>query len=124
MLKQYVEGNNAQRLKILEKMNSVKIVYSSIPAAVELSSVVGQNYNAFTSIFSKKFNVENYSSSYAMFKLSGYMMDNLDFTSARKIAELAMNLKNDENFNKILSSNFEKANWFYYNADKILTNIK
>lgn len=124
LLKQYVAGSNAQKLEILEKINIVDTVYSSIPTAVVLSNIVGQNYNAFISRFNRKFNVYNYSSSYAMFKLSGYMMDNLDFANAREIAKLAMNFKNDENFNEILKSNFEKANWFYYNADSILTNIK
>ena len=84
----------------------------------------GSKQNEFISTFNREFEVGNYTSSYAMLKLSEYMMDNLDFIRARKIAMLAMNFKTDENFNKILKANFEKANWFYYNSDRILTNIK
>ena len=124
LLRQYVKGTNFQKLEILKKLNSKKTAYCSIPSLVVLSNNSGQNYREFISTFNREFEVGNYTSSYAMLKLSEYMMDNLDFIRARKIAKLAMNFKTDENFNKILKANFEKANWFYYNSDRILTNIK
>lgn len=124
LLKQYVAGTDIQKFEILKKINSVKIVYSSIPVLVELSRNLGQNYNKFIVGFNNEFRVEDYTSSYAMFKLSKYMMDNLDFSHANKIAKLSMNYNSDKNFNEILQANFEKANWFYYNADRILDNIK
>jgi len=124
LLQEYVNGTNSQRLQILKKLNSIEFSYSRFPVLIELSQGLGVNYREFLTEFNTNFKVENYTDSYAMYKLSGFMMDNLDFNNARKIAELSMNFKADENFNEILRANFEKANWFYYNADKILDNIK
>lgn len=124
LLKHYLTGTVARKFEILKKLNSMHIVYSSIPVLVELASGLNENYTKFIMEFDSRLKVGNYTSSYAMFKLSKYMMDNLDFTNARKIAELSLNYNSDENFNEILQTNFEKANWFYYNADGILDNIK
>ena len=124
LLKHYLTGTDVHKFDILKKLNSSRIVYSSIPVLVILASSLDRNYSKFITEFGKKLKVENYTSSYAMYKLSKYMMDNLDFTNAREIAKLSMNYKTDENFNEILRANFEKANWFYYNADGILDNIK
>jgi hypothetical protein len=74
-------------------------------------------------IFGKNFDVEDFSGSFAMYKLSNYMLVHLDFERARKIAALAMRVETDKNFNTILKSNYEKINWFYLNSKSVLNNI-
>ncbi len=123
-IKQYVRGDDYQKFEILIKLDSVKYVYSTIPVLIELAQSTNIDYNVTMLNFQNELKVDNYGSSYAMYILSQYMMDNLDFKNARAIAELAKSYKSDDNYNDILKSNFEKANWFYNNFDRIIKNTK
>jgi hypothetical protein len=89
---------------------------------VELSKRLNEDYNLFVQKFDKTIHVDDYESSYAMYKLSVYMLENLDFSNARKMAALSLRYKADKNFNVVLKNNFDKVNWMYFNASKYLSN--
>jgi len=72
----------------------------------------------------KKFRVNNYSSSYAAFLISKYMLANNDFANAKKMAGLSLRYKSNINFNIILQEQFSKTRWFLSNGDSLLNKIE
>ncbi|MEJ2617571.1 MAG: hypothetical protein P8Z35_21635, partial [Ignavibacteriaceae bacterium] len=70
--------------------------------------------------FNKTIKIRDYASSYAVYRLSIYMLENLDFLTARKMAALSLRYNSDKNFNYILQGNFDLTDWFYYNGEKTL----
>jgi hypothetical protein len=97
--------------------------FNTFPVLIELSKAINEDYNLFLKQFNKTIHVNDYASSHGVYKLSIYMAENLDFSRARKMAALSLRYKSDLNFHKILTSNMEKINWFYYNSEKISTII-
>ncbi|MDR3627701.1 MAG: hypothetical protein P4L45_12740, partial [Ignavibacteriaceae bacterium] len=118
----YLHGNDFDKYNILKEYISEQYDYSAIPVLVDLAGRFEADYNLFIAIFTKNFDADDYSESYAMYKVSNYMIAHSDFETARKIASLALRVKNDENFDAILKSNYYKINWFYNNYKNILSN--
>ena len=91
---------------------------------IYLSKLLDENYDVFLEKLDKKFNVNNYSSSYAAFLLSKYMLANNDFVNAKKMAVLSLRYDSDINFSIILQEQFSKTKWFSSNGDQLLNKIK
>jgi len=72
----------------------------------------------------KNINVDDPASSYARFLLSKYMLENFEFNASRKMAGLSMRYDFDKNFNYIKQQQFEKAEWFYHNVDRLLSTFE
>jgi hypothetical protein len=119
----YLKGNDFDKYNILRQYISGQYDYSAIPVLIDLAQLYDENYNLFMEVFAKNFDVDDFSGSYAMYKLSNYMLVHLDFERARKIAALAMRIKTSKNFDEILRSNYEKINWFYLNNKSVLNNV-
>ena len=119
----YLHGNDFDKYNILKEYISGQYDYSAFPVLIDLANRFEGDYTLFMTIFGKNFDVEDFSGSFAMYKLSNYMLVHLDFERARKIAALAMRVETDKNFNTILKSNYEKINWFYLNSKSVLNNI-
>jgi len=62
--------------------------------------------------------INNFQSAYAVFKLSEFMAENLDFNRARKMAALSLRFK-DYKYH-LFEENYKKMNWFYHNSKRIL----
>ncbi len=113
----YLKGNDFDKFHILQKLNSGRYDYYSIPVFLDLADSFDENYNLFISNFHKKIEVADFAGSYAIYRLSGYMLAHLDFFNARKMAALAMRFKGDRNYEGLLQENYYRTNWFYLHQD-------
>jgi hypothetical protein len=123
-IKEYVKGSDFDKYTILKKLNSKNYVYAAIPLMIDLSVMLGENYNLFLENFKQNFEVKDEQSSYAVFKISQYSLSNFDIINARKLASLSLRYKNNPDLNEVLKSNFTKTDWFVRNAEVILTGLK
>lgn len=123
-LKLYLKGSDYDKLKLLNKLNGKSYVYSSFPVIINLSGHFNENFKLFLKNFNKPLKAFNYISSYAVFKISEYMLSNLDFKGARKTAVLAMRHLETNNFMTILKGYYEKCDWIFKNHKKILDDSK
>ncbi len=120
----YVSGSDFDKYYLLKELNSIKYNYNSIPIVINLSETLEENYKLFLSGFEDNFAIEDFYSSYASLKLSQYMLKNFDFVNARKMAGLALRFKDEKRILELKRENFEKAEWFHKNAERVLTEMK
>ncbi len=119
-LKLYLNGSNMDKYEVLKKINSREYIYSSVPVMIELSESLNENYRLFLNNFNKPLESFDYISSYAVYKISTYMLNNLDYSGAKKIAALSLRHRQDKNFTTILNDNFNMCNWIYENNKQVL----
>jgi len=124
LLKDYLTGSDFDKYEILKKLNSKSYYYSSISIMIELSKSLDENYNLFLNNFEKDFQVKDETSSYALLKLSEYMIQNFDFLRARKTAGFSVRYKNNLNLLEVTELNFQKADWFLRNSETFLERTK
>jgi hypothetical protein len=124
MLTDYLNGSDYDKYSILLKLNEENYNYNSFPTVIRLSNTVDESYNKFFERLDKKIVVNNFESSYTCFLLSKYMLLNYDFENARKMSALSLRYNSDENFNIIKQQHFEKVDWFYRNADKLINTFE
>ncbi len=124
IIKKYLTGSDSTKFAILKNLNAKNYVYCSFPALINLSQITKADNKDFFSLFDKIFRVTDYESSYAVYKLSQFMMDNMNLIKARELAALSLQYQGDENFSEILKANFKKADWLYYKADSILLSLR
>lgn len=122
-IKEYLNGSDYDKYFILQSVNSKVNNYWSFPVLISLSKQLEIDYKFFIEKLNMNITVNNYESSYAVFKLSEYMLQNYDFENARKFAGLALRYDKDENFRQILIEQFNKANWFHQNGQTILNSF-
>ena len=120
LIQAYVSGNDFDKFQIVKKINSAKYNFNSIPVMISLARSLNDEYKLFLKNFDKTIQVRDYSSSYSMYRLSIYMLENLDFQNARKMAALSLRYTSDKNFNYILQANFDLTDWFYNNGESTL----
>lgn len=124
VLPEYLKGSDFDKYVILQKLNKDYYHYSSFPVLIVLSKNLKEKHSMFLTRFNKSLSVSDYQSSYAMFKLSEYMLENMDFDKARKLASLSLRYKKDENYYEILQANYEKILWCVNNEERITSNFK
>ena len=123
-LSDYIEGSDSVKFDILKNLNSKNYNYNSLPFLISLSERLQLEYSSFILHLDKNLLLNNtHESNYAFLKISEYMRFNYDFENSRKLAALAIRVNKDESIKEYLQANFDKAVWFYYNADGILKNI-
>jgi len=123
-IKNYVEGSDYDKYSILKVLNSKSYNYYSIPLMIDLSASLEEDYHEFLQNFENDLEVKDELSSYAIYKLSEYMLKNFDYLNARKIAGLALRYKGNSNLLKLTEENYKKTEWFFRNAEKILAETK
>ena len=101
-------------------MNKDSYIYYSFPSIMGLSRTLKENYDIFISRFKKTIMVDDYRSSYAVYKLSSFMLENLDFARARKMAALSLRYTDDYSFLSLQMENYKKCTWMYFNGAKFL----
>ena len=119
LLNQYLEADDSVMFEIINKLNDSTYNYNSIPVMINLSQRLKINYEEFIREFNKTFIVDNLESSYAAFKLSQYMLANLDFANGRKYAALSLRYKDKNPFYKVMKDNYQKANYFFTNIKNV-----
>ncbi|HEY6907447.1 MAG TPA: tetratricopeptide repeat protein, partial [Ignavibacteriaceae bacterium] len=119
----YLNGSDFDKYLIISAQNKNSYDYFSVPVLIDLAQSLGENYNSFLNLFKNTIIVDSYQSSFAVYRLSEYLLSNLDFSRGRKMAALSMRYDNDKNFNFILEENFNRSKWLYENGNKILSTI-
>ena len=119
----YLDGNEFDKFQVIKSLNENNYDYNSIPVFIDLARELNEQYELFVRNFDKTVHVKEYSASYAMYKLSIYMLENLDFSNARKMSALSLRYNADENFNYILQNNYIKTDWVYYNGEGVLKQL-
>lgn len=126
LLSEYVSSEDSLKYSILKSLNKNKYCYSSFPVIVNLSRSLDEEYEEFVKQFDKKLIINDFFSAYGVYSLSQYMIENLNFTRARRMAALTLRYTKDENLNLLFNDNFKKMNWLYTNSNLInsISNIK
>ncbi|QQS34569.1 MAG: hypothetical protein IPM56_09820 [Ignavibacteriales bacterium] len=124
LLIQYLEGSDYDKLSLLKRLNSQGYFYESWSVMIDLSEKLEEHVDLFTSEINKTIQVTDLISSYAVFKLSEYLIRQGDFFKAKKMAGLALRYTSDENFNHILEENFKLINWLNINSKSYINNFK
>ncbi len=120
LLPLYLKSDALNKYLILADMNKNSYMYYSFPAITELSRTLKENYDIFISQFKKTIIVDDYRSSYAVNKLSSFMLENLDFARARKMAALSLRYSGDYSFILLQKEDYKKCTWMYFNGAKFL----
>lgn len=123
-LTEYILGNDSTKFEILKMINHKSYYYNSIPVLIESAKALKIEYKTFLKVFDKTIIVNDISSSYAMYKLSQYMTENGDYVNAKKMCSLSLRYKEGSLFIEAIKEQFEKTQWFIYNADRFLSNIE
>jgi hypothetical protein len=85
-LKLYLNGSDFTKYYILKSFYARRSNFNFLPIMIDLSRKLDEDYRLFISQFNHKLGDETYESSFAFYKLSNYMLENLDFVNARKMA--------------------------------------
>jgi hypothetical protein len=123
-IENYVSGSDYDKYSILKELNSKAYNYSSIPLMIDLSTSLEEDYRAFLQYFENDLVVKDELSSYAVYKISEYMLNNFDFINARKMAGLALRYKGNVNLLKLTEEHYKKTEWFFRNYENILTETR
>ncbi len=118
--KMYLRGSDFTKYMILKREYEKRKSYNFIPAMIELSRRLEEDYSLFISQFIMQLTSESYESSFAYYKLSQYMMENLDFKNARKMASLSLRFKEDRTFTDRMLRNNSNIKWLQTNSMSIL----
>ncbi len=119
----YLKGSDVDKYLIITGLNKNTYNYYSIPVMIDLAHSLGESYDLFLNLFNQTITVDSYQSSFAVYRLSVYLLSNLDFKKARKMAALSMRYIKDKNFNFILRENFDKTEWLYEHGNEILSSL-
>ena len=123
-INKYVSGSDFDKYSILEKLNSKKYVYSTIPLMIDLSEILKEDYQLFLDNFKDNFEVKDEISSYAVYKIALYTLNNFDYTNSRKLASLALRYKGNPNLSELVYEHLKKSEWFVKNAEKVISKTK
>ena len=123
-IENYVSGSDYDKYSILKELNSKAYNYSSIPLVIDLSNSLEEDYQAFLQNFENDLEVKDELSSYAVYKISEYMLKNFDYINARKMAGFSLRYKGDANLLKLTEEHYKKTEWFFRNAENILAETR
>ncbi len=123
-LKNYLSGNDSVKFNILKGINEHNYFYNSIDLLLQLAEALNIDYKTLQKIFDKTYTIDDIESSYAVYKLSQYLLEQGNYSSSRKIAALSLRFKIGNPFYNSFKQNYDKVNWFYYNVDKKILDFK
>ncbi|OGU82269.1 MAG: hypothetical protein A2W11_12475 [Ignavibacteria bacterium RBG_16_35_7] len=124
LIVKYLNGEDEAKYGILKSLNSTSYNYNSFPYLSSSAKSAKVEHENFLKNFAKVLEVTDQKSSYAIYRLSSYMCEKLDFNRARKMAALSLRYSEDVSFNSVLQSNFNKMNWLYKNSGEALSKMK
>jgi len=124
ILKIYLTGNDYDRFLLLKRLNEARYDYYSIPAMINLAKYFNIDYRIMSEVFTKPPETNNFSEIYAMYKISNYMFENLDFRNALKYASLSVHNNRDKDYDLIFKENYNKINWCNSNSSYIFASAK
>ncbi|MBI5661015.1 MAG: hypothetical protein HZC46_02595 [Ignavibacterium album] len=117
VLKEYLEGNDSTKYRLLVGLNQRKVTASTILPLVSLAERLKIPSSKFLDTFRTPFMPENSQDSYLLYILSKYLLNNSDAVNARKIASLAMRKSFGSIYYISIKEHFDKCNWFVKNQN-------
>jgi hypothetical protein len=123
-IENYVSGSDYDKYSILKELNSEAYNYSSIPLMIDLSTSLEEDYKMFLLNFENDLEVKDELSSYAVYKISEYMLKNFDYINARKMASFSLRYKGDANLLKLTEEHYKKTEWFFRYAENTLAETR
>lgn len=124
LITNYIGATDSVKYNILLDLNRITYNYNSLISLIDLAGEIKVDYKTFLKNFNKVFILNTVESAFTTFKLSQFMLENFDYTGSRKMASLSIRYKEQNPFINTFQQNYEKANWFYYNGDKVLQTFK
>ena len=118
-IQEYLAGSDFDKYKLLLKLNSDSLIYTSIPSLIYLSEKLDENYNSFIKLFKERFKVTDFAASYAAFRLSEYCEKKGDLRYAEIFAVESLNNNRSIEFNSSKYENLRRIKWFINNREKI-----
>lgn len=119
LLTDYLTDNDTVKFDILKNLNKAQYDFNSFPALISIAKNLDIRLKVFRKIFDKTFLINDVNASYGVYSLSQYFLEKGDYNNSRKLASLSLRQKVNNPFIKVMKENFDKANWFFYNAYKI-----
>lgn len=120
LVNKYLNGSDYDKYHIIKSIIKSDSNYWLFPVLITLSKRLEEDYNFFIDELKVNYRVNNYESSYAMLKLSEYMLENFDTGNSKKIAGLSLRYNSDKNFVYVLQEHYNKVDWFFQNGQAIL----
>jgi hypothetical protein len=117
-LRSYLIGDDKLKLDILKSLNNYEIFYESIPLILDLTNDLTE-VEKIVDDYSNRILVTNFSSSYSAFELSNAAVKVGKFETAKKLAVLALNFKDNKFFTKKLIDNLKFINWLLNSSEEI-----
>jgi hypothetical protein len=124
LIYRYITGVDSVKYQILINDNLITYDYSSFPVFLDLAVSLHKPYNDVIAVLNRDVIVGDIYSCYGAYYLSRYMMENLDYAGARKLAALALSFNNEDGIRIFLRSHLLRTEWIYYNYTKIMDNVK
>ncbi|MDP4193971.1 MAG: hypothetical protein Q8940_02925 [Bacteroidota bacterium] len=124
LISRYINGSEYDKYSLLKKLNSDSVFTASIPAMINLSEKLNENYQDFVNFIKNRLSAYSLTSSYAALKMSKYALKKRDFENARIFALTALNYQQNKDFTEMLNENLKQVNWFLYSSDVIRLNFK
>jgi tetratricopeptide (TPR) repeat protein len=119
ILRNYIEGSYYEKYKLLSNINRIRTRYEMIPAMINLSNALEENYKNFISRFKRRVLVNNFTSSNAVYQLSKHATINSDYLTALGFARLTLNININKNVNSCYQRNYDKINWLINSGEKV-----
>lgn len=124
LLTNYLAANDSIKFNILSELNEQSYYYDSIDLILQLARENKIEYSFLQKIFDKTFIIDNIESSYAVFKLSQYLLEIGKYNNSRKMAALSLRYKTGNPFYNTFKQNYDKVSWFFSNADEKISTFK
>ncbi|MEJ5350170.1 MAG: hypothetical protein WHS65_01115 [Melioribacteraceae bacterium] len=110
-LKLFLKMNTDDKINYLMELNQKDIHYITVPYILELSKKNDNKLKSLVEFFKTKINVYDFSSCYAVYKLSQAAIMIGDCQIAKELAVKTLSYKNDEFFYETLINNLKFINW-------------
>jgi hypothetical protein len=123
LLQKYLSGSDYDKYLVLKRINNSSNKYFCFPVMIELSQRVEEDYQLFLDYFENRITVLDYWSSFAMIKLSEYMLANLDYLNARKISTVALRFNSDPVLFSFTEENQKKNEWIFQNYNSVFSHL-
>lgn len=112
LLKEYLKSGSDESFNVVLKLNRDSLFVSSIVSLLNHFNGEVLHYNQLIELLDGKFEVKDFISSYSAYKISQFSIENFDYLTAKKFAELSLNYTHNESYKEVLLQNLDMINWF------------
>ena len=124
LIYRYIIGSDSAKYEILINHNLKSYDYASFPVMIDLAVSLHKPYKEVLLLFEKNMVVNDIYSSYGIYYLSKYMMENLDYVGGRTLASLEVKYNDVSKIQLFIRSHLLRIDWVYFNYRKIMNNAE